>query len=289
MTGTSNPSVIELHAGELRLALRPDLGGCIAGFWLGGLAVLCSTDPKALEASRPSGGFPLVPYSNRLGFRRFRWQGKDYTTASNWPDKAPHSLHGVAWLRAWEVVGSTDATAELRYTHVPDEHWPFAFSVTQSFALTAAALEVRLAITNTSEEAQPVGLGWHPYFPKRERSRLHVEVAERWESDPGTQLPTRHVAQSGIDAEVKHLDFDNCFQGWTGAARLRDEKMSVRLTSSLDYLVVFTPQERDFYCVEPVSHVNNAIHMADPLAHGIVALPAGQTHGAWMKIAVDKA
>ncbi len=52
---------------------------------------------------------------------------------------------------------------------------------------------------------------------------------------------------------------------------------SLQLTSSLPYLVVFTPPARDYFCVEPVSHVSNAIHMADPAAHGLVALAAGDT------------
>ena len=30
---TTTPSALELRAGDLRVALRPDLGGCIAGFW----------------------------------------------------------------------------------------------------------------------------------------------------------------------------------------------------------------------------------------------------------------
>jgi len=136
---------------------------------------------------------------------------------------------------------------------------------------------------------QPAGLGWHPYFPKRSRSRLHVECSQRWESDPSTQLPTRRVSQGSIDGEIRHLDFDNCFEGWRGAANLRDEKLALKVTSSLPYLVVFTPPTRDYFCVEPVSHVSNAIQMADPAAHGLVALPAGETMEAWMTIEVAKA
>ena len=52
---------------------------------------------------------------------------------------------------------------------------------------------------------------------------------------------------------------------------MRDEKLSLSLTSSLPYLVVFTPPTRDYFCVEPVSHVSNAIQMGDPAAHGLVA------------------
>jgi aldose 1-epimerase len=133
--------------------------------------------------------------------------------------------------------------------------------------------------------AQPVGLGWHPYFTKRARSRLHIELSDRWDSD-ATQLPVRKVAQPGIDSDVSHLNFDNCFDGWHGPARIRDEKFSLQLSSSLSYLVVFTPQEKDYFCVEPVSHVSNAIHMADPAAHGLRSVPAGETTEAAMRLEV---
>jgi aldose 1-epimerase len=287
---TASPTTeqaLELRAGELRLAVRPDLGACIAGLWRAGLPVLRSTEAAALTGSRLSGCYPLAPYSNRLGYRRFRWQGRDYTTQPNFDDN-PHSVHGVAWQRPWAVVDSGVAAAQLRYGHAADAHWPFAFELDQHFELSEAALEVRLRFTNLAAHAQPAGLGWHPYFPKRGRSRLHIELAERWDND-ATGLPVRRVAQPGIDADIAHLEFDNCFEGWRGAARIRDEKLSLRLTSSLPYLVVFTPQSKPYYCVEPVSHVSNAIHMADPLAHGLASVEPGQTLQAWMRLEVNSA
>ena len=277
-------SPLELRAGDLRLALRPDLGGAIAGLWSGTLPVMRSTEPADLESARLSGCYPLAPYSNRLGYRRFRWAGQDHTTRPNF-DANPHSLHGVAWLRAWEVVSHDSTQAELRYLHEGDADWPFAFELRQRFVLTSGALEVHLALTNLAAQPQPVGLGWHPYFPKRPRSRLHVELSDRWEND-ASGLPTRRVAQPGIDGDVTHLAFDNCFEGWRGPARLRDEKLSLRLTSSLPYLVVFTPADKPYYCVEPVSHVSNAIHMSDPAAHGLRSLAPKATFDAWMKLEV---
>lgn len=277
---TANPVVLE--AGALRLALRPDLGGCIAGLWRDGLPVLRSTEAGELTASRPSGCYPLVPYSNRLGYRRFRWLGQDHSTQANFDD-SPHSVHGVAWLRPWALHSQGAGTAEIGYVHEPDAHWPFAFDVRQRFELDAQSLTVHMAFNARSPQPQPVGLGWHPYFPKRQRSRLHVELSDRWESD-ATGLPTRKLPQPGIDGDVAHLAFDHCFEGWRGAARLRDEKLSLRLSASLPYLVVFTPQTRDYYCVEPVSHVSNAIHMADPQAHGLRSVAPGDTVQAWMRL-----
>ena len=283
MTATPTPS-FELHAGALRLAVRPDLGGCIAGLWHRDTPILRSTEPALLVNSRQSGSFPLVPYSNRLGYRRFRWKGHDRTTQANFDDN-PHSLHGVGWLRAWEVVSTSAFEVVLRYRHLADADWPFAFEATQYFTLTPQSLTVQMVVSNTGEQAQPVGLGWHPYFPKRARSRLHIELSDRWDSD-ATQLPVRKVAQPGIDSDISHLDFDNCFEGWKGPARIRDEKFSLQLSSSLQLLVVYTPQDKDYFCVEPVSHVSNAIHMADPLAHGLRSLAAGETFDAWMKLEV---
>lgn len=274
----------ELHAGALRLALRPDLGGCIAGFWHRDTAILLSAEPGTLTASRPSGSFPLVPYSNRLGYRRFRWKGQDYTTQPNFAD-SPHSLHGVGWRRPWEIVSTSALELVLRLRHPGDADWPFPFEARQYLTLTPQSLHAEMIVTNLAEIAAPVGLGWHPYFPKRARSRLHIEVAERWDKDDA-MLPVRKVAQPGIDSDVSHLDFDHCFDGWHGAARIRDEKFSLQLSSSLDRLVVYTPQERDYFCVEPVSHVSNAIHMADPLAHGLRAVPPGESTSAWMQLDV---
>lgn len=283
-SSTSEDKQFELHAGALRLALRPDLGGCIAGLWHRDTPILRSVEPAALTASRPSASYPLVPYSNRLGHRHFRWKGHEYTTQPNFGD-SPHSVHGVGWLRPWEIVSSNTVEVVIRYQHTADADWPFPFEVSQYFTLTPQSMSVQMVFTNTADVAQPVGLGWHPYFTKRSRSRLHIELSDRWDAD-AAELPVRKVAQPGIDSDVAHLDFDNCFDGWKGPARIRDEKFSLQLSSSLTHLVVYTPQDKPYFCVEPVSHVSNAIHMADPLAHGLRSIAPGESFDAVMKLEV---
>ena len=100
----------------------------------------------------------------------------------------------------------------------------------------------------------------------------------------------REAIDAVLDAGlVAHLGFDHCFEGWRGAARIRDEKLSLKLTSSLPYLMVYTPDPANYFCVEPVSHVPNAIHMAEPSAHGLLSLGAGESTEAWMKIEVAPA
>lgn len=286
MTEAPKPSAqpFELHAGALRLALRPDLGACIAGLWHGETPIMRSTEPAALVTSRKGAAYPLLPYSNRVAYAKFHWEGHDYTTRPNFDD-SPHSVHGVGWQRPWQIELSNALEVVLKLDHPGDADWPFPFEARQHFALSPHAMNVRLVFTNTADIAQPVGLGWHPYFPKRERSHLQIELSERWDSD-AAELPVRKIAQPGIDSDVSQLEFDNCFEGWRGPARIRDEKFSLQLTSSLTYLVVFTPQHRDYFCVEPVSHVSNAIHMADPAANGLRTVAPGESFEASMTLDV---
>jgi aldose 1-epimerase len=282
--GAAGPNTVELHAGALRLAVRPDLGGAVAGLWHRDTPILRSTEPGALADARSAACFPLVPYAERLGYRRFRWKGHDHTTRAH-DESSPHSLHGVGWQRPWQVVSHGPTDLVLALSHAGDADWPFAFEARQHFALTPQSLVAQLSITNVADQAQPVGLGWHPSFPRRARSRLHVDCSHRWDTD-AAQLPVRQVAQPGIDADVAHLDFDNAFERWTGPARIRDEKCSLQLSSSLPWLVVRTPQDQDFFSVAPASHLANAIHMADPMAHGLRTLAPGETFEASMALEV---
>jgi aldose 1-epimerase len=281
------PQALQLQAGDLRLQLRPDLGGAIAGLWLGDVAVLRECEPAGPASARACASYPLVPYSNRIGHRRFDWKNRHYTTAAN-VDGLPHSLHGVAWQRAWSVEEQSANRVLLEYTHPSDPYWPFAFHVVQEFLLSPTALRVTLTATNIDARQGPMGLGWHPYFPKRAGSRIELQVAARWDND-AAGLAAHRVVQPGIAAEVAALAFDNCFDGWQGVALISDELLRLRLTSSLDRVVVYTPGSKPYFCVEPVSHVSNAHQMADPVAQGLVALDPGHTTSAWMQLDVARA
>src|SRR6185295_16621194 len=138
----------ELHAGALRLAFRPDLGGAVAGLWHRETPILRSTEPAALDGVRAAAMFPLLPYSNRLGYRRFRWKGRDYTTRAN-VDDSPHSQHGIGWQRPWRIVSSSAIELVLGLEHAGDADWPFAFEARQYFTLSPESFSARLVFTNT--------------------------------------------------------------------------------------------------------------------------------------------
>lgn len=286
----SAPEALTLQAGTLRCEIRADLGGCISGLWLGDDAVLRSTPALELASVRHAGSYPLVPFSNRVAQARLVWQGTSHPLVRHVADEA-HAIHGIGWQRPWTVLDAAERTAILSFEHRADAGWPFDFDASQAFRLGEHALEMTISITNQSARAAPAGLGWHPYFVKRARSRISFEATGRWEMGED-KLPTRRVLSRGIDADCAFLDVDHCFDGWTGVTHLRDERLHVRITSDLRRLVVFTNDTRDSIAIEPVSHVNNAMNAPDAAQAaglGVVTLEPGATLSATTTIEVEPA
>ena len=286
-----NPAMssLTLESGLLRCELRPDLGGCIAGLWRGSQQVLRSTPAAELQSVRVAGSYPLLPYSNRVGYCQLHWAGRDYVLPHNFAPE-PHAIHGVGWERAWEVQAASATQAVLIYRRQADAAWPFAFDSTQTITLSAQALELQMAITNCAPEPAPAGLGWHPYFAKSAQSHVRFAAAGRWDMGEDN-LPTRHLAHPGLDADCTALDIDHCFDGWKGAVQLDEAGLRLQITSDLGCLVVFTTPERDSIAIEPVSHVNNALALAraghSATALGLRVLQPGQTFTAAMRIQVE--
>lgn len=275
----------------MRCDIVPELGGAIAGLWLDDVAVLRSSRAAQLATVRDAGSYPLVPFSNRIGHATLKWNGTNHPLVQNFSPE-PHAIHGVGWQRRWTVLQADAQFALLSFEHRPDAAWPFAFDSSQALRLSDDALELTLSVTNQSAQAAPFGLGWHPYFAKRARSRIAFEATGRWEMG-ADKLPTHRTASRGLDAACATLDVDHCFDGWGGVVHLRDELLHTRLSSNLRYLVVFTNDRRDFVAVEPVSHVNNALNLAEAGKTavqdlGVRILQSGESMSAQMRIEVVK-
>jgi aldose 1-epimerase len=287
----TTPSPVSLRCDALRCEIKPELGGCIAGLWLGDIPVLRSTPAQGLHSVRQSASYPLVPFSNRVGHASLQWQGTDHPLVKNF-EPEPHAIHGVGWERPWAVLEASDTFALLSYEHKADAAWPFDFDSSQAFKLNAHALEMTLSITNQSKVSAPVGLGWHPYFVKRPGSRVTFSTLGRWEMG-NDKLPTHRTDSAGLDDDCAALAVDHCFDGWRGELHLRDALLHTRVSSSLTRLVVFTQPGRDSIAIEPASHVNNAVHLmvagiATAEELGLVILKPGETFSCEMRMDVER-
>jgi aldose 1-epimerase len=277
-----------LQSGGLVCSLRPDMGGCIEGLWWRGQPVLRSSEAGSLRNVRLSAGYPLIPFSNRVAHAKLVWNGTSHPLVKNF-DGEEHSIHGVGWLRAWQVLEQTQDFCMLSLEHAADSAWPFAFNASQTFRLHGNALEMTMSVTNQSAQAAPVGLGWHPYFVKRSASKIAFDASGIWQMST-EKLPTELQASPGLKQDCGSLVVDNCFEGWSGKVALHDEVMQIDIESDMRRLVVFSAPGKDFVAIEPVSHANNAMNAGNPkesAARGVVTLQPGQSWQVSMQISVS--
>ena len=282
-----------LASGPLRCVIDPALGGSLVSLRHGALPVLREAPAGQPPDVRAGAGYPLLPYSNRIGHARLPWQGHVHRLQPNFAPE-PHAIHGIGWRRPWRVLQADTRSARLALSHRADADWPFDFEAEQHLTLEPQAFGLELRLTHAGQDGlMPAGLGWHPYFCKRPGARLQFAARGRWAMGPD-QLPTGHCDGGGIDGMLDVQDVDHCFEGWDGEVRWQDDQLRLMLRSDLDRLVVFTSPQRPFVAIEPVSHVNNALQLAQSLGRtpadlGMRSLAPGASCAAWMRLEIRPA
>jgi len=257
-----------LKHSDYELELCPEGGGCMTAFRCRGIDVMRPATDEYWQTFEPraSASFPLVPFSNRIADGRFEFEGRSYRLPINMPPE-PHTIHGDGWMSAWDVESAEPARAVL--AHTPSDT-PFAYLARQIFELSDDGLKASLEITNTSDRRVPVGFGHHPYFPSTDDLTLEMPLTEVWMPDD-RKLPAEKVSvpEAWDFSSPKRLapltELDHDFTGGEVNAVMHWPNAGIRLSITADpifrHVVVFVPPGRDYLCVEPVTHVANAVNM----------------------------
>jgi len=275
--------VISLANGDLRLELLPELGAAVATLRYRGGDVLRPT-PAGVSDPFETAAFALVPFANRIANGLFRFGGREVRIERNAPGQA-HPLHGHAWRRPWRIDSAERERVILSFEH-PADSWPWRYAAGQTLTLHDDRLEVQLAIENRDLRAMPAGLGWHPYFHKGRGARLEAHLEGVWLVDeeclPLRLAPGTRFGQWDRGDELARPELiDHCHTGWSGTARilLPEEGLRLALTASppLRWLHIYSPPDQDFFCIEPVSHMPDAVNRPEPPAiTGLVLLQPGE-------------
>lgn len=286
--GQLDKHVVTLRAGGLEAALSPAVGGSLLRLSLDGTDLMRRA-PEGSDDPLDMASFPLVPYANRIADGRFMFDGQDHQLPLNFGDH-PHSIHGFGWQTAWTASETDDSTALLVHRHDGDAGWPWAYRAEQHVALTPWQLSISLSVTNIGDAPMPVGLGFHPYFLMDEATTVHFDADGLWLSTPdmlpAIHAPADRLGNWSIATPVAGDSLiDNAFTGWNGIATVRRGD-AVRLTltaSDAPYLHFYRPPGSGFFCLEPVSHMPDAINRG-----GMPVVSPGQSTRLSMIIAVDK-
>jgi aldose 1-epimerase len=276
--------VLTLRSAANSVVVMPENGAGILGWTLGEVSILRRALPEAVAGDPQAlACFPLVPYCNRIDQGRFRWAVRHHQLARNFGDH-PHTIHGVGWQRAWAIQDSAADTTTLILDHSPDLSWPFAFHAVVTYHLSPFLVHINLAMTNRHDSPAPAGIGLHPYFAKTYDPSLQFNAVAAWENGADC-LPSRHVEiapawQHATPRKIATTNLDNCFTGWNRRATILagPGSLGIEASDSFRQAQIFTPPWADFFCVEPVSHVPDAINRPDlPAAQAMQVLQPGET------------
>jgi aldose 1-epimerase len=142
----------------------------------------------------------LVPYPNRIRGKlssdsqtlTTEWNGKTITLPANNigknPDAERHAMHGLILKAKTDDVKVTKTAGGEQVTgviHAGDfgGHWFSKTDLLITIALSADAVDATVVAKDVGGEAEPISIGWHPYFnlPSGDRTQVRIHI-------PGEQL-----------------------------------------------------------------------------------------------------
>ena len=137
----------------------------------------------------------LVPYPNRIRGKlsadgktlTAEWQGHKITLPANnigsKPGAERHAMHGLILKAKTEDVKEKDIPGGKEVTgviHAGDfgGHWLSKTDLDFTISLTADAVDAVVVAKNVGNEAEPIAIGWHPYFnfPSGDRTQARLQV-----------------------------------------------------------------------------------------------------------------
>ncbi len=248
--------VIERVAPGVVLTIDAERGGRIAQLRVEGRDLLV---PKDHADPHPMlwGSFPMVPWAGRLRHGRFRFSGRDHQMPLDLP---PHAIHGLGYVRPWDVEPTGDLTLEL------GAPWPFGGRAVQRFTLGDASLTCTLEVH--AEESMPAQVGWHPWFARPVTFDLAPSAMYELDAE---SIPTGRLVA------VPPGPWDDCFCDLRRPPRLAwSDGPVVTVTSSCtDWVVYDRPAHA--VCVEPQAGPPDALNLAPHVVEPGVPLVATMT------------
>ena len=137
----------------------------------------------------------LVPYPNRIIGKvspdgktlTTEWEGHTLTLPANNVGRLPgaerHAMHGLILkahtddVKVHDIPGGQEVTGVIHAGNFGG-HWLSSTDLHYVIALHAHAIDVSIRAVNVGHEAEPIAIGWHPYFnlPSGDRTQVRVHI-----------------------------------------------------------------------------------------------------------------
>lgn len=246
----------------------------------------------------------LCPFPNRIRKGKFEWEGKSYELAA---DKvgynADNAIHGFCLDKPWRIVAQDQNSVEGEFQLSVDaperlELWPADFTIRMRYEVGDGCLNATATVTNVGENSMPFGIGFHPYFQvpygadsKATNCTIQVPVKKQWDliecmpTGGKSELAEEHTLGEGVYFGM--AKFDDLFSdveanGDSIETVIIDEQAGIQMThrfdSSFQFVVLYTPPERNSFCIEPYTCITDALNLHKTQDDtGLLTLEAGES------------
>jgi len=284
----------EITSGDQRATIV-EVGGGIRAYEWAGRPVL---NPYPAEAMCDGAhGAPLIPWPNRLGDGRYRFEGTDHQVALTEPEKS-NAIHGFLRWRSWQALEQEPSRVVMEARLYPLMGFPFTLDVKVAYQLGDEGLEVQTTATNVGDQACPYGCGQHPYLSPGtgpvDDCTLTLKADTRILTDNDRQLPTGQETVEGtsfdfrggkvlgdqqIDFAFTDLERDDAGRAWARLAAPDGHRAELWVDEHYPIIEIYTgdtlsaPRRRQGLGTEPMTCPPNAFQTGE----GVIRLEPGQS------------
>jgi len=256
-TNSRGAEIVELAAGDVRVAVDTAHGARLASLVLGGRERLVGP-PDPPDSSIRWGCFLMAPWPGRLGEGRLIWQDRVFQLPRT---HGRHAIHGLVHDRAWAVTARS-TTALAAEIELRPAGWPFDGRVRQTISVEPDGVLLEAEIE--ADEPMPASLGWHPWFdrggadPRIRVAADHI-LAVRGMIPTGEQEPVSGRTDLRSGPRLGRRRLDDAYPAARSPAVITwpDLALQLEFGPPLSTIVVHTPARA--FCVEPQTAWPNAL------------------------------
>lgn len=273
----NNKSITSIESKDCKLDVLPEIGFTISNIRFLNKSILYfpMKEEEYKNEKRLAGNPFLHPWVNRLREEKIIWK-EEY----NWDKKDTHiiryqnglPIHGLLLKSSrWTYEKNENQILGTYIFNSKEELniFPFEHKIQMKYELNKinsnCEINVQFKIENLSSKEMPVVSGFHPYFStigyNKKDIKIVIPPSMYWEND-SSKIPTGKLKNKKEILHIQHLDhvFTD-FNNQTFSLIFPDYSIEIIPEKDMDQMVVFSPEDKDFICIEPMTAPTNAFEL----------------------------
>jgi aldose 1-epimerase len=193
-------------------------------------------------------GMVLAPWPNRIANGKYQIGQDAYQLEINEFNRN-NALHGFAYKTEFDIKSHAASDIVLEAKLTEPKGYPFEIHLQIIYKLDESGFRCEFLATNNSDQHAPFGIGFHPYFPVDDRTKISIPANTHILTDK-QMIPVSEEANPNKEFLFGDVDFDDCFtqlERNNSIAEIQIESNDRAITlwqdPAFNYVMVYTTSE----------------------------------------------